>query len=150
MGLYADAIRAAKQGLDAGGLKLRFLMVGGLNTVFGLGIFPLLMWVLRPFHLFYMIPLVMSYPLGIVFSYATNKFITFRTKKNYVAEFGKFSTFYIINFLVNLAVLPICVEWFHLPPIPSQFTFALLGVMLSYLWHSRITFRIQELVVGKD
>lgn len=150
MNLWASIVRAVERAFGLGGVKLRFVMVGGLNTAVGLSLFPLLMWLLHPLRVSYMVPLVLSHPLGIAFSYATNKFLTFRTTKNYLAEFGKFSTFYLINFAVNLAVLPICVEWFHFPPIPSQIIFALLFMMMSYFWHSRITFRAQGLVVGKD
>jgi putative flippase GtrA len=149
MGIWTGAIGFAKRAFDIGGVRLRFLIVGGINTCFGLSIYPVLMLALRPWHVSYMATLVLSYPIGILFSYTTNKLITFRTKKNYASEIWKFSSFYIVNFLANLAVLPICVEWFHFPPIPVQISFAFIVIALSYLWHSRITFKTPGLVVDE-
>jgi putative flippase GtrA len=149
MSVWTGAVGLAKRTLDLGGVRLRFLIVGGINTCFGLSMFPLLIFALRPLHVSYMVPLVLSYPLGILFSYTTNKLITFRTKKNYFSEFWKFSSFYVINFAINLAVLPICVELFHFPPIPTQISFSLLVIGLSYLWHSRVTFKTAGLVVDE-
>jgi putative flippase GtrA len=140
-GLLGEDGRPSVGTLGIGGVRSRFVMVGGLNTAVGLSIFPILIWTLRPLHVSYMLPLILSYPIGITFAYLTNKFITFRTKRNVLAEFSKFGTFYLLNFAVNLALLPMCVEWFHLPTIPSQLVIALLGMTMSYFWHSRITFR---------
>jgi putative flippase GtrA len=134
----------------AGGhaLKIRFVLVGALNTAVGLGIYPVLMWALAPAHVSYMVPMVMSHPIGIAFSYTTNKLITFRTRRNILAEFSKFGTFYLLLFLANLALLPMCVEWLRLQPVPSQIAIALLGITMSYFWHSRITFKSGALRVG--
>ena len=124
-----------------GGLKLRFLAAGALNTTFGLAIFPILMWRLGDVPRGYLIALVISHPTSIVFAYLTNKYLAFRTRGSFVSEFMKFSSFYLLNFAANLAVLPICVEVLHLPAIPCQLGFAGIVILTSYFWHSRITFR---------
>jgi len=149
MAIGTGVVKIAKRALDMGGVRLRFLIVGGINTCFGLSMFPVLILMLRPLHLSYMVPLVLSYPLSIVFSYTTNKLITFRTKKNYLSEFWKFSSFYVVNFTVNLVVLPVCVEFFHFAPIPVQIVFSLLVIALSYLWHSRVTFKPLGLAIDE-
>jgi putative flippase GtrA len=123
------------------GVKSRFVLVGCVNTAFGLSVFPALIWIFGPLHIPYLAALVVGHPLAIGFSFVTNKFFTFQTRSNYLAELSKFGSFYILVFLANLALLPACVEWFHLPLIPSQFVIALTGVALSYFWHSRITFK---------
>jgi putative flippase GtrA len=124
-----------------GGVKLRFLIAGTLNTTFGLGIFPLLMLGFGRMPRGYLIALVISHPLSIVFAYITNKYFTFRTRRNYLREFAKFSSFYLINFAANLVALPFCVEVLRWPAIPSQLAFATIVMALSYFWHSRVTFR---------
>lgn len=150
MGLWAYSVRKLHFANSAEGLKLRFLMVGGLNTAFGLAAYPVLMLAMRPLDVSYMIPLVISHPICITFSFLTNKFITFRTKKNYLSEFSKFGTFYLINFAVNLAALPVLVEVFHMNPIIAQLIFAFIVIVSSYFWHSRITFARRELVDEKE
>lgn len=133
-----------------GHLKLRFLAAGALNTTFGLAIFPLLMWALGAIPRAYLIALVISHPTSIVFAYLTNKHLAFRTKGNFFSEFMKFSTFYLLNFAANLAILPICVEVLRLPPIPCQLAFAGIVMLTSYFWHSQITFRRRAVGVAES
>jgi putative flippase GtrA len=150
MGIWASSVRKARRGLATENVKLRFLVVGGLNTCFGLLIFPLLMWLMTPWHVPYMAPLVISHPIAIVFSFLTTKFITFRSKGRYLSEFSKFGTFYVLNFILNIAALPALVEFAGMHPIPAQLMFASLVIVTSYFWHSRITFPSRELPNGKE
>jgi putative flippase GtrA len=121
--------------------KLRFIFAGGINTLFGLAAFPLLMWTFNSMSLHYLVILTIAQILSVVFSFLTNKFLVFRTAGNYVAEFGKFITFHAAYFVANLAALPILVELFGVPPIWGQFAFAGAVIISSYFWHSRITFQ---------
>jgi putative flippase GtrA len=132
-----------------GGLKLRFLAAGTLNTIFGLSIFPLLMWALGSVPRAYLIALLISHPTSIVFAYLTNKYLAFRTRGGFVREFMKFSSFYLMNFAANLAALPFCVEVLHLPPVPCQLCFAAAVMLSSYLWHSRITFARKQVTLAE-
>lgn len=121
--------------------KLRFLFAGGLNTLFGLAAFPVLMWSLPSLAIHYLIVLTIAQALSIIFAFATNKFIVFRTNGNYAAEFLKFCTFHAAYFIANLAALPFLVEICGIPPIWAQFMFAGCVIVTSYFWHSRITFQ---------
>jgi putative flippase GtrA len=121
-------------------IKIRFLLAGILNTVFGLGTFPVLYFMLAGFKLHYLAILTISQAICITFAFLTNKFLVFRTKGNYMAEFLKFITFHLSYFAVNLLVLPILVELLHFNPVIAQSLFAILVIASSYFWHSRITF----------
>lgn len=121
-----------------------FLVVGGVNTVIGISIFPLLYYVSRPFAVHYMPLLVVSQILGITFSYLTNKLIVFRTEGWSVAEYLRFATYYGIYFVVNLILLPVCVEMLQQDPVISQLVISVGSVVATYFWHSRITFRTDE------
>ena len=70
----------------------------------------------------------------------TNKFFVFQTKGNYLNEFFKFSSFYVIYFLLNLFTLPIMVELFKMGPILSQALFSILIIVSSFFWHSKLSF----------
>jgi putative flippase GtrA len=124
-------------------IKARFIAAGALNTAFGLAIFPILIWTLGPRGLHYMVALVISQAASVMFAYATQKALVFRTKGNYIREFGKFVLFYLSYFLVNIAALPLLVEIAHIRPIIAQFFFSLAIIVTSYFWHSRITFKPQ-------
>jgi putative flippase GtrA len=120
--------------------KLRFVVAGGLNTLFGLAAFPILMWLFSSSALHYLVILTLAQVLSILFAFLTNKFLVFRTRGNLGPELVKFCTFHAGYFLANLAALPLLVEVCGIPPIWAQLLFAGCVIVTSYFWHSRITF----------
>ena len=121
-------------------VKIRFLLAGALNTVIGLGTFPALYYLLESRQLHYLVILTISQVLCICFAYLTNKFLVFKTRGNYVNEFSKFITFHLSYFAVNLIVLPLMVSGLDFNPVIAQSLFAIMVIVSSYFWHSRITF----------
>lgn len=121
--------------------KLRFLIAGSLNTLVGLGMFPMLFIALEKYKLHYTIILTISQIICITFSYVSNKIMVFKTHGNYIREYGRFLLFHGFYFIVNLAALPAMVEIGHMNPMVSQVFFAFIIIVTSYAWHSRITFK---------
>ncbi len=142
---WTTAFRAALRRVRPHETKARFVGAGALNTVFGLTIFPILMWTLGPRGLHYMAALVIAQFVSVIFAYFTQKFLVFRTKGNYFRELRRFSMFYIYNFAFNLVTLPIMVEGLHIRPIFAQFFLSIIVIITSYFWHSRITFKPPEI-----
>jgi putative flippase GtrA len=122
-------------------LKVRFAAAGVVNTIVGLGTFPLLVTVFSPYGLNYVCALLISHVLSVGFAFCTTKFYTFKSKNNIVREFFKYYPFNLCTLTVNLATLPFLVHVLKLPVIPAQLGYGVFVMMLSYLWHSRITFR---------
>lgn len=120
--------------------KARFLIVGGLNTIFGLGFYPIAYLVLTSLRSHYMLLLVLSQIPCVTVSFLTNKHLVFRTTGNYHREFIKFATYYALIFAVNLAALPILVQTAAMNPILAQTLFSVVTITASYFWQSRITF----------
>ena len=89
--------------------KVRFLITGVLNSLFGLIMFPFFFYLLEEYKLHYLIILTISQFVCIIFAYLTNKFLVFKTKGNYIPEFLKFITFHLSHFGINLIALPILV-----------------------------------------
>lgn len=125
--------------------KFRFLLAGVLNTAIGLMVYPALYFSLAPLKLHYLTILTISQVLCVTFAFLTNKFMVFRTSGNYLREFGKFVTFHLSYFLVNLAALPVLVEFAGMNPVWAQTLFAVLVIVTSYFWHSRITFSTKHM-----
>jgi len=121
-------------------IKVRFLLTGMLNTLVGLATFPILYYMLSGYALHYLVLLCISQAVCIPFAFVTNKFLVFRTKGNYVHEFLKFLTFHLSYFVANLVALPLMVNLFSLNPVIAQSLFAIMVIVSSYFWHSRITF----------
>lgn len=121
--------------------KGRFLAVGGVNTVFGIGIYPLFLWLLDDVAYGYLIALALAQVVSLMFAYTTHKLIVFRTVGGILAEFARFSSFYVSGYAINWVALPVLVELFRLDPMLAQIGFTIVMIVLSYFWHNHVTFR---------
>lgn len=140
MGRWQSCLETGRSLADRHQTKIRFLLAGALNTAIGLAVYPALFFLAAPLKLHYLTILVISQIVCITFAFLTNKFLVFRTSGNYLRESGKFLTFHLSYFLVNLAALPALVEFAGMKPVWAQTLFAVLVIVTSYFWHSRITF----------
>ena len=122
-------------------MKLRFLIAGGVNTLVGLSIYPLLYLWLEPLGLGYIAILFIASIISVSFSFISLKYFVFKTKGNAGKEYFKYFLFYGFYFSLNLICLPILVEFFKISPIISQTSFSILIIATSYFWHNFITFR---------
>jgi putative flippase GtrA len=120
--------------------QLRFVAVGGFNTGVGLATYPVLYLATRPWGLHYLLVLLLSHAFCQAVAFLTSKHFVFRTRGNYLPEFGHFVTFHLAHLGVNLVVLPLLVELLGLNPVWAQPGFTVLVVVTSYFWHSRVTF----------
>lgn len=127
--------------------KVRFLIVGGWNTAFGYAAFAAIYFLLNN-YLHYLVILVISYIIGITNAYFCYKFFVFKTKGNYLKEYLRFYLVYGIVFIINLALLPIAVEFFKINPLLSQGGIIFIAVFLSYFGHKNFSFKEQQ-IFGK-
>lgn len=127
-----------------GGRPLRYALAGGLNTVFGLGFYPLLVLVSPWLRAHYVTALLIAQAACLVFAFATYKLGVFRTRANLLGEFARFASFYVANYALNIAALPALVEGLKLHPALAQTGFSLAVIIGSYFWHSRVTFRSKK------
>ena len=123
------------------GKPLRFLIAGAINTAFGLSFYPLLLLSAPLFQRHYLAALGVAQVVCLCFAYATYKLGVFRTRGGIAREFGAFSSFYLISYAANWAVLPLFVELARISPIVVQTGFTVATVASSWFWHTRITFR---------
>ena len=140
MGQWQSCLGKVRSLADQHQTKIRFLIAGAFNTTIGLALFPAIYFLAAPMKLHYLVILTISQVLCISFAFLTSKFLVFRTSGNYLRETGKFLTFHLTYFLVNLAALPALVEFVGMNPVWAQTLFAVLVIVTSYFWHSRITF----------
>jgi putative flippase GtrA len=121
--------------------QFRFLIVGGINTIFGFSIYPLIYLLTRGFDIFYVWVLVPSQIIAVSFSFATYKYFVYKTSGNHIREYGKFSFFHVVMFTLNLLALPLLVEGFGINPMIAQTIFSFLVVSTSYIWYQKIAFK---------
>ena len=121
--------------------KIRFLIAGGVNTLVGLSIYPILYIILEPIGVGYIKILLLAQLISITFSFITSKYFVFKTKGNSHKEYIKFFIFYGFYGGLNLLCLPIFVEILKITPIISQTIFSVAVIFSSYFWHNFITFK---------
>lgn len=121
-----------------------------MNTAFSLAIYPALLWTFPYFQDHYLLGLAITQPIGIVFSFATQKLGVFRTPLGHVVpEFFKYVSFYLGYFALNWICLPVLVEVIGIPPIIGQTSFQVIAILGGYFWHSRVTFVQKERAAGR-
>ncbi len=134
-------IERVRTRLRRGERPVRYLLAGAANTAFGLSFFPALLWFSPWFAHNYMVALLLSQVVCVVFAFSTYKIGVFRTRNNILREFAYFASYSYAVFGANLIALPLLVQGFGLHPIPAQFSFSLMTLAGSYFWHQAVTFR---------
>lgn len=134
--------------LHTHGDKLLFLLVGGVNSLFALGLFALMLlaveqvipsvrsnWVLVD------VVLVASWLISVTFSWGTFKLFVFRTRgTNWVREWRRAYVVYTPSLIMNLGALSALVGLLHVPPLLGQLVWAVFQAIYSYIAHKWFTF----------
>lgn len=119
---------------------LRFLVVGGINTVFGLSLYPAMLYFSATLHRHYMIALGVAQVVSLCFAFMMYKLAVFRTRSNVAREASTFLSFYAVTYAINWLALPLLVERAQVSPSLAQVGFTVVTVLASYIWHNRVTF----------
>jgi putative flippase GtrA len=106
-----------------------------------LAIFPALLWSSNWLEDHYMVALLIAQATSTLFAFAAYRIGVFRAKGRMARQFGLFSSFYLFNYVLNWAALPLLVEVVGIDPVIAQLGFAGIVMVGSYFWHSRVTFR---------
>jgi putative flippase GtrA len=128
---------------------VRYLLVGGFNTVSGYGLFALLNWSFRGLGAYsYMYAALLSNLISITIAFLGYKWFVFRTRGNYLIEWIRCVGVYGSSMLIGLAglaiLVPILRRSLHRPERASYIAAAimtLVTVLFSFLGHKNISFR---------
>lgn len=128
---------------------VRYVLVGGFNTLFGYGLFALLTWSFRGMGSYsYMYAALLANVIAISVAFLGYKWFVFRTRGNYLVEYIRCFGVYGSSTLIGLASLPILVailrRSLHHPQRAPYIAAALLTVvtvLFSFLGHKNISFR---------
>ncbi len=130
---------AAPRRLWQNSRKLRFLIIGGWNTLFGYLSFYVL-YLLAADRLHYLIIAVIAHFVAATQSYAMQRRLVFRSGAPIRAEFLRFNASLIGTLLFGLLAMYLLVEAAALSPLIAQAIVILASVILSYVLHSRVSF----------
>jgi putative flippase GtrA len=115
-------------------VKLRFLIVGIWNTIFGYLVF---------IGFDSLFTHLLSKRYAIINAYIFHKYITFRSGIKGIGilfEFFRFSTTYLVTFCLSLILLPFFVEITYMTPKIAAAFVILCCTVISYLGHSKFSF----------
>ena len=137
---------------------VRYILVGGFNTVFGYGIFALLNWLTRGLGTYnYLYAAFLGNLIAITVAFLGYKWIVFRTRGNYLVEYIRCFGVYGSSALIGLAglsiLVPILRRNLHHPEQAPYLAAALLTVVtmvFSFLGHKNISFRGREVREPSD
>lgn len=116
--------------------QIRFLFVGGLNTMVGYGTYALFLWL----GLNYFYSNSISYVIGIIHSYFWNKKFTFKSNDKSILEIVKFVSVYIVNYLVGIAFLSLFIKIFGINEYVAGVLNLVVTTLISYFGHKYFSF----------
>jgi len=119
---------------------LRYLLVGGWNTLFGMGVYALLYRCLGE-RIHYLVLLVPANILAITNAYLGYKFIVFRTSGNMVREYLRCYVVYGGMMMLSAGLLFVFVEYLKLNPVYANAVCVLVATVISYFSHKHFSFR---------
>lgn len=125
------------------GQKLRFILVGGLNTIIGFLSYFLFLYI---FEVNYTLSLFISHVIGVINSYFWNKNYTFNVKKGSKGMILKFIFLYFSTFLINYAILTLLVEIVKINPIISQLVSLTITTIVSFIGQKYWSFKEKNIM----
>lgn len=123
--------------------KFRYLMAGGANTVFGYLIGVVTYKILSPEFSIWIVGFFTNV-IAITFSFVTYKLFVFKTQGQWIAEYLKSYLVYGSMALIGMVFLWVYVDLMNMTIWMAQGLVIISTVVLSYMGHSRVTFRRKE------
>ena len=120
--------------------KLRFLVIGASNTLFGYAAFAGAYFLLRN-RLHYLVILVLAHFVSVLYAFLGHKFLTFRAEGHVLLDFLRFNVTYLSALALGLVGLPFLVEVCHLHPLASQALLITVNTIGTYVLHKHLSFR---------
>jgi putative flippase GtrA len=132
--------------------RVRFLLVGGFNTLFGyllFIIFELSLGDLVGGWVGDLVSLFASYAIATVVAFVLHRHFTYRVtgSGNVLVDYLRFVSVYLVSLAINAVVLPLLVEFAHLEAILAQGLIVVITTLVSYFGHKFFSFRRKPSVV---
>jgi putative flippase GtrA len=122
--------------------RIRFLAVGGVNTVVGFAIFAAVNeWLLRDVRFGYLAALVISYAIALVLAFYLYRRFVFHVQGNSLVDLLRFTSVYAVSIGINLVALPLLVEAGNAPPLLAQAVILIVTTLVSFVGHRYFSFR---------
>lgn len=91
--------------------KIRFVLIGCINAAISYVIYAIALFVLGDIH--YQICVALQWGISSIFSYLNQKFFVFCTRGNYVQEYFKCCTTWLVSYLINVLILEVLIKFMN-------------------------------------
>jgi putative flippase GtrA len=120
--------------------RVRFVLVGGFNTVFGYAVFVALETLA---HIPYLASLYGSYAIATMIAFVLHRRVTYRRSGTgrVLVDFVRFQGVYVVSLVINTIALPLLVELAHWKPTVAQAVIVVITSTVSYFGHKFFSFR---------
>lgn len=119
--------------------KIRFLLVGGYNAAFSYIIFALAIHFIGEAH--YQLCVALQWIISSVFSFTNQKLFVFCTKGNWIQEYFKCCTTWVISYICNAIVLEILVRFVTKNVYVGQIFSLLCAAVVTYILFKHFAFK---------
>jgi len=124
--------------------RLAFLIVGGLNTLVGFGLFvgfQLLFDTVWHWEFAYFVTLTLSHILGVLFAFTMYRHLVFRVRGHVWLDLARFESVYLVSLGINYVALFLFVTIIGWPPIVAQLLILVVTTLISWFGHKYFSFR---------
>lgn len=120
--------------------RVAFLVVGVINTVVGFAWFAI--FELTIGRLWgYMATLLFAHVASVLCAFVLYRRFVFRVRGHVWLDLARFESIYLVSLGINAVLLPLLVEVAGLVPIVAQALIVFVTTLVSYVGHSRFSFR---------
>lgn len=119
--------------------KIRFLIIGSFNALFSYLIYSLLCLILGSEY--YQLSLALSFALSSVVSFNMQKHFVFQSKGNFLKEYLKCCTSWLISYAINALLLEIFVSVLKINIYLSQFFATGITAVFTYILFKYFAFK---------
>ena len=127
--------------------KLRFLLVGGFNTLFAYCLFSALYWLFTTFNYWEFdkifisnCALFLQYCITINLSFITMRYYVFQSHGNWKTELLKAWSVYIMLYLINAPTISFLI-WLGIHPLVAQALYLIFSTVTTFILHKYYSFR---------
>lgn len=123
--------------------KMRYLFVGGYNTVVSYALYAGILWLFGGKRA--QLALFLSFLISSLNSFLTQKWFVFGSRGRYLMEYVKCLLAWGISYLFNALILALLIQIFKVDPYVAQIVALVLVTVNSYLMLKYVAFRADGL-----
>jgi putative flippase GtrA len=119
--------------------KIKYILVGGFNTVFGYAVFyTIYLFLIK--HISYVLVILISHLINATIAFLLYRTLVFKNRNPIIPSFVKFNIALTSQLLLNLACTIILVEIVNFNVTSSQFIAVIISALFGYFAHKNFSF----------